>query len=414
MSRDTQRFEFSEVEGKVPGGPVPGTTFLGVSEMESPLVASAESGVSGLSRSDAWIELERVLSGAPSPRALEDSEWLRLAGELAEQDPGRALDVALKLPSGQQSHVLCVEAYRALARRDGPGAWKALHRLGPGSMEEDASLAVLQEWAVSDPRAAAMAAATTDSPNGYQIKAVAGLWAERDPDAALAWAASISEPAGGEAVAEAARGAMSQAGDQFNPMEMERLLAGVPDPTKRAAASAAVAVDLWMIDEEASMQWFARLRDSEQEAAVIALSAARSQESAPHLAEALVPLLAGKSSMVVSGDLTDAVAAVAEDYASVDAPAAARWALSLDSNFREEAINLAMKSWTERDPVAAAEWLESQRASAASAAARLAFAGSIATHDPQAALAWARSCPPSPERDSLVGFLSSNTHSLEE
>lgn len=354
---------------------------------------------------DVLGRLEAVSKGTASLSSLSGIDWESLAPIIAQRQPQQTLELALSLPTGYATQRLCVAAFRVLAVKNGPHAWKQLERLGPGTMEREATVAVLETWAMTDPGAATRGALELGFDNREHLSAVASGWAKVDPHSALSWAAKADESVRDAILEDALRGAMINI--TANNQEISTLLNFSNDPALRAKAASAIAIELGCIDEESAFRWANTLRGYERESAICGLALEIAGTSPEAAAQALSHLVLNSGFAPSATDHLDhSVAKVAKAFAEVDAVAAMSWARALPGRLGDEAMRLAMSSWVERDPSAASIWLSRQQQGPMLEAAKLAFAASATDIDPACALSWARACAVSPERDLLIKQIS--------
>lgn len=345
--------------------------------------------------------LEAVSKGTASLSSLSGIDWESLAPLIAQRQPQQTLELALSLPTGYATQRLCVEAFRVLAVKNGPHAWKQLERLGPGTMEREATVAVLETWAMTHPGAATRGALELGFNHREHLSAVASGWAKVDPHSALSWAAKADASVRDAILEEALRGAIINI--TANNQEIGTLLNFSNDPALRAKAASAIAIELGSIDDDSAFRWANTLKGYERESAICGLAQEIAGTSPEAAAQALSHLVLSSSFVPSATDHIDhSIAKVAKAFAEVDAAAAISWAHALPRKFGDEAMRLAISSWAERDLSAASIWLSRQKQDPMLEAARLAFAASAADFDPSCALSWARICAVSPERDLLI------------
>ena len=348
-------------------------------------------------------QLQNVAEGKVKISSLASMPWSLLAIELAKQDPNKVFELSLRLPTGSIATTVCVEAARALARRDGPAAWKLLERLGPGSMERAATAAVLEAWAADNPKAAAVAVTNSRDVSAEHASIVSRLWAEKDAAAALAWAQSLGVMARTEAVEALFSTTASGLAGDGSTAQLNRMLSSIEDGELKISSASVISRELSTTDAVKAIQWAATLPAELRDAAVSAAAQTGAQFQVERTAEHLSAYLSSMPSSNTDRSGVDiAVTDVAESFANKDAKSAIAWATKLPTDSRDSAIQMIMHSWAERDEVAASEWLLRNRVDPAVV---LAFAGAVSVHDKASALAWAKTCPPSFARDQLMQSL---------
>ncbi len=330
-------------------------------------------------------------------------DWAMVAPMLAQQDPAKLLELALRLPAGETSQILCVEAFRSLASADGARAWQQLERLGQGAMEREATAAVLTEWAISDPAAAARAATAFEGVEGAVLAQIAAQWVTRDPQRALQWAQRLPGEAGETVLQEAVRHAISRPGALTDAARLQELLATASTPEARQQMTAAIAAELALQDRAQAFRWMATLPATERADAMMAVaSMAGLTDPAATANEMSWMLTSMDTSHVDAGRMTESITTLAEAYAQVSTVSAMEWAAHLPESFRAEAVRTAMLSWSERDPVSAASWLSKQSPTAVREQAVLAFASQVAAVDAPTALQWLMTLPTSSEKQAMI------------
>jgi hypothetical protein len=243
---------------------------------------------------------------------------------------------------------------------------EALKEAGPGSLEEAAARAILLRWAWQEPTgAAAWALAQPAGPVRREaLGAAAARWVESQPEQVLQWSATLSS--------EDRQWVLLRAADRLARVDPETFIVwqqALPAGRERDQLTLQTA-QLWA------------QRDPE----MLAESLAR--YSAPELAEWRRLTTAG---LVAHLSTLDGVAAAR--FVSEKIP---------PGSLQESAAAGVVAAWSERDPAAAAQWVQSFPTPGLQAAGAGVLVGNWLERDAKAASAWASRLPAGPVADAAA------------
>jgi hypothetical protein len=400
-------------------------------------------------------------------KALELREALPGQGILGKafQQLGRnglseAVRIAESLEDAGDRRSALVAAYVGASEIDPVGAFATLKTFPEATASHYHE--VFDNWAETDPAAAALAALTVDSAANRRsaLKIVGQEWAESDPEAALAWikTAQLSSFERENMRASALKGFGKRdpaaALELLSTLDAATRAKHLPGTVQALAGKDPAAALKWIRDEPPG---YAKNRAVEQ-----AIGSLANQVPDETLALAReFPELAGNVLGSAFGNLArndlpgaleklkewegtdhynDALQNVASAYTSQDPDSALKWAMELPDDQKsnilrsvignianddplqaashldkfsspenqssyDSAVGSIASSWARRDPVAAAEWLQSMPESNGRTSGLQQVANRWAQADPVSASEWIATLPQGETRDSAATAL---------
>jgi hypothetical protein len=248
---------------------------------------------------------------------------------------------------------------------------------GRGAASREFSM-LLQKWTAFDPKGAAdYAAKSSGREERYMAtSAVLKAWTRQDLEGALAWARTNGVPA--------ADGPESQRGGS----DGNYALAMIASQIARTDVDRALAIAA----EDGDSRTSTRLDDT-----LVAEFFKQHGEEAARAAIMAMPQSKLRDAML--GEYADRLA-------KTNGPGAAQWAASLPAGLgRSRALSEAIAGWSDDDPAAAGNFLNSIPPSADSDSARERYARNVFDKDPVGALSWAATITDPRERQNTTEAL---------
>ncbi len=231
-------------------------------------------------------------------------------------DPSAALRWAGRMPPGEERDDALSRVFKSFATADPARAWSTLRGSSYGAAQGRLRVVVLEDWANTDPSAAAAAASRAKAAEWWVYPDIASKWASQDPGAALTWAQSIP-------------GAMTR--DRAVDSAV-KAMAAVDPQAAAAALSGEQGSHLQALAPDIATQW-----------------AAKDLGGAMGWATNLPPGLAHDR----------AVQAVVEQWAQTDPQSAAGYAAGLPADAQGKVAGSIAASWYTQDRAGATTWVNS-------------------------------------------------------
>jgi len=341
---------------------------------------------------DRWAELD--------PQAA--LEWSRNYND--RQDKNNFMEQVLKDWSAQNP-ADALAALRAL-----PAGLQAAQLEGYVSQYNPARTLysdVYSAWASTDPTAAAADALNLppNSTKDQSLVAVARAWADQDPAAALAWSNTLPAGSAKNSAVDAAIQAMSKQ----DPQTAAAAASNLPDTQDRDGLMATIASNWADQDPVAALTWADQSLTGASQNNAINMAFITFCSTDPAGAANYYLSQVSNPNMVHN---TDAFM-VAFNWAGQDSQGAINWAMALPAgttgtsdpttDLRNEILRVGLIDLSDNDPVAAASYLQQNLASDPNFSQ---LSSQLVLHwsksDPQAALTWAQSLPPSDAQSQSV------------
>ena len=284
----------------------------------------------------------------------------------------------------------------------------------PSSTERELALAVLLKRHSELDALGAVRLAREAGVGGMALSAVYGAWARKAPGQALAALSTVENPDAAAAVAVALIGALGNDANAFGRVadvltarENEEVFttvnpsAGPFGPTGPAVSIVASRSALWLLAQKwaelDARRALAVAREVNDERLRLALESAAMRSLARIAPDEAFARLSTRG---VGSDQVLLLGGVFTELARTDPERVLAASSDLPQELRRVALSQALPQLAERDPLAAARYLESLPPGPERQMFTQTIARSYGKRDAVAALAWARSMP---ERDNLVG-----------
>lgn len=277
-----------------------------------------------------------------------------IAGGMAKTDPRSALDWAVRQSSGRNNLVATVIGTIAVNDTDTAldyamnldeksDRWHSLQYIAmhvardPGKVQGVASRLL----AIEDPEQRQRA-----------LGILTSTWAQMDPHAAAEWAVGNLAIAGDQSLAEVATHLA-----QRDPDAAIRLAARVPAAAREQWLTQ-VAGGFASVDPEGALAWVDQLRGQPHHTAIVETVAQHAAHRSPELAASLIPEISDPKKAARVAQVT------ARNWSQRDPRAAAAWVdqLAAGGGTRAAALPQVASAWMQKDRAAAERWLLSQPA----------------------------------------------------
>lgn len=356
------------------------------------------------------LDMVRAMPNSPDRSKMEEALLDRWAGV----NPGAAVAWAADLKNSGQRETALIDVFDAWSARDPAAALAAVDaKMNPhtrenvlnsvlnnyGAQNPTAALAALkglpaewgmgglsqfiyENWARMDPNAAA--AAVVDLPPGYAkmmaLSRVAQAWTAQNPAEGMAWAQKQL----GAGVSWYAVSGMTESNPEIAATFLDQLYNG----NGRDNLTAGVARNMAYTDPVAALEWLNKnATGASYNKAMMELINNLGEDHAATLAPAVLQMPAGE-------ERSNAIANLALQWSMADREAALAWAQSLpaaDNATRYAALEGVVSVWSDNDPAAAVNFVNTQLAGDPNQAKLLQDTlNTWAVYDPQGALTWAQ------------------------
>ena len=302
---------------------------------------------------EAWMRVDpdgAVAFAMAEPNESKRSDLLEVvAGEMAEQDPARALQLATGLKPGQAQTAVVVRAIEQWAEKSPKEASSYVVGLTDPVVREAALSSLLGRWSWSDGEAAFKFAETVGAGGAAHdgMLRAAGQWANRDPEGAFRYISQL--PDGGSAGRALASVLENWAGEK--PDKAAEALSSLDSATPQMYESLA---STWSAkDRPEALEWAAGLSDPSLQAGAY--------EAITNNWAKRDPTAAGEwLSGLDQGEPRDkAVMAYAREVVGVDPSSSLGWAASIgDEGRRWDTVKSLANRWHDRDAAAAVNWMQ--------------------------------------------------------
>ena len=262
---------------------------------------------------------DAALAWAQGLQPAQPGVMAAVLGGLAQEDPERALDLALAMRSTQEQ----MQALQSIAMN--------------GAMRSGSRIESIADRLLT--------AATPDIREGM-LQRLTMMWSSRDPEGALDWMLANSEN-----IPPGSFMQVAQRFGQMNPAAAAAYTGRIPNAARSAWISS-VAQGYAQMDPQGAVSWIAQFQGEPGYASAVAAIA---QQSAQYDAPAAARLL-GTIDASAPESLSAAVN-VAAQWAQTDPRTAAEWVLDLPTTeARSGAIDGVMRQWTGIDTHGARAW----------------------------------------------------------
>ena len=340
--------------------------------------------------------------------------WQKVLAAQAEQNPADALAALQSAPISQQRESLTA-MLGAMAGKDPQAAFAWLAALPPELLAGADAKPIYEAWSKTDPAAAAAHWLQTDPADMKRgVNQVASQWAEKDPETALAWFQK-NLPDAPSAWADACLSGLAKTDPQ-------RAVALFPQLDGKSKSSAKAIAENWPdTDFSGALQWAAGLTDEgSRKGAMDAL--AHVSYRLPEAERRACLAAAGADSFngfgilqqldqpaalrAFSGWTAERQLEVWDNFSSrfsTDTPAEGAAFLTQmltqpsGENLTRSTAQFTTR-WAQRDPGAAAAWVETLPPGEPQQWAAANLATNWGRHDPVAAAAWIEHLPAGPAR----------------
>lgn len=294
--------------------------------------------------------------------------------EWAMRDPRAAINQASQETCFSRSELLQA-TLAPWGHTDPQAALQWIAALPASPMQANLRYSFLSNLVATDPVTAADYAAANCP--GDSLNQVVSLWATKDPLVAVAWALSLP---GGKVRTDSLH-SLADAWVQVDLAGASQYASTLKEPDQRSSFVGAVAQKWAETDPKAALNWSQSLADpsDREHAAYVAIT--RWAESSPTQAAQYLSTLGDNA---VSGST---VPLVASRWAEQNPSEAASWAMSLpDDELRVNAVSSIAGEWANADPQALRSWLSGLPAGRSKDAAIASSASRLVTTQPAAAV----------------------------
>ncbi len=323
---------------------------------------------------------------------IEDNEedyqlWRVLFRSWAKSNPRQALQVYVATDGNHQFRQRAWQIWNELVRY--------APEIGIEAASEIRTIAFIPDtrnvkaWAASDPPGAAARVAKhmRDEPAGWEVmKEIGKTWGRSDPEAALSFAASLASGLG-----NALSTSVVRAWTQDDPEAAAAFVAAETDPARRAQLGKGLATGLAKSDPELALAWSQEHLRSTARADAIADVVKTVAADDTEVAAALV------ANMNPGGALNQAVAALVQEWyrsGSRGNDAMLSWLGTLpDLEARNHAVERLEWRLASQSKTGLIDFVAGEHGHLATEAMVERASMQRARHDPESAVAWARSLP---------------------
>lgn len=296
------------------------------------------------------------------PEADREEAIQSLFSNWGNKDPDAAIAAARNLPQGRMQETALGQLAESLIESDVKTAMELLKDLPEGQARQNAMNQVGYRWARLDPAAAAEWIYSND-PNAERgsMHQVMWEWSRNDPEAALKWVLNLPESDRkgqmvGQVVSQMSRSDPATAAEQIEKLPIESQRSAVQN-----------FVSNWTYrDPDAAAKWALSLRDAtSQENAIGAVASQWGNRDPAATARWIEKLPAGAARDAAVTNFSYAAS-------QTDPEGAVAWAVTIrDPDKQRNTVRNTYANWARKDPVAAANWMQSTNAISAETKAEL-------------------------------------------